>query len=140
MKGIRQETVLPSKMDVVKKRRCMSIDATGKVLGRLSCDIAIFLMGKLKRDYVSFFDCGDFVDVFNVDKIFLSGNKLSQKSFFYHTGYPGGDRKIPYSVLMKKNPKKVLEISVKRMLPKNRLAKRQILRLNSYLSSENKTE
>ncbi|MDR1052372.1 MAG: 50S ribosomal protein L13 [Endomicrobium sp.] len=119
---------LPRK-DVFEKRKWHLIDASNKILGRLSVEISCILLGKNKKFYSSHIDCGDFVVVINSDKIVLTGKKFYQKKYFTHSNYPGGVKIIPYSTLMLKNSKKVLFLSVKGMLPKNKLADKQIKRL-----------
>ena len=108
------------------------IDASSQVLGRLSTRIAVLLVGKHKTIYTRSIDCGDFVVAVNIDKIRLTGNKLENKIYFRHTGWPGGGRMVPYKKLMADQPEKALFLAVKRMLPKNKLASRQILRLKMY--------
>lgn len=108
------------------------LDAKDQVLGRLSSHIAMILMGKNKPTYTPSVDCGDFVVAVNVDKVRLTGNKLEQKIAFHHTMHPGGARYTPYKKLMQEKPGKALFLAVKRMLPKTKLASRQILRLKIY--------
>jgi large subunit ribosomal protein L13 len=125
-----RKTYLP-KLDSIK-RKWHLVDASGKILGRLAVGIAEILMGKNKIFYTSHIDCGDCVVVINVEKIILTGKKLDQKMYFAYSGYPGGTKLTPYSVLMSKNPEKALFASVKGMLPKNKLAARQITRLRMF--------
>jgi large subunit ribosomal protein L13 len=127
---------LPKK-DVFEKRKWHLIDASGKVLGRLSVEISCLLLGKNKKFYSNHIDCGDFVVVINSDKIILTGKKFYQKKYFTHSHYPGGAKIIPYSTLISKNSKKVLFLSVKGMLPKNKLSSRQIKRLKILNDSNN---
>lgn len=112
------------------------VDAKDKVLGRLASKIAVILMGKHKPVYTPHVDTGDFVVVVNADKIVLTGKKLKDKMYVRHTGYPGGLKKTSYEVLMEKNPEKALYLAVKRMLPKNRLARKMIKRLKIYKGPE----
>ncbi|MBI2916127.1 MAG: 50S ribosomal protein L13 [Elusimicrobia bacterium] len=116
-------------------RKWHLVDMQGQVLGRASTGIAMILMGKTKPTYTPSVDCGDFVIAVNADKVHLTGNKLEQKIYFHHTAHPGGGRSIGYKKLMSENPQRALQISVKRMLPKTRLASRQILRLKIYKGS-----
>jgi large subunit ribosomal protein L13 len=125
-----RKTYLP-KLDSIK-RKWHLINADGKVLGRLAVEIAGILMGKNKNFYTNHIDCGDYVVVINVEKITLTGKKLDQKMYFTYSGYPGGTKLTPYSVLMSENPEKALFASVKGMLPKNKLAARQITRLKIF--------
>jgi large subunit ribosomal protein L13 len=111
------------------KREIHTIDATGKVLGRLATQIAILLRGKHKKNFQPHLDIGDFVIVKNVDKIKFTGRKLLQKKYHRHSGYPGGIKEIPLEKLFKQNPGKVLKMAVWGMLPKNKLRRKQIKRL-----------
>lgn len=113
-------------------RKWHLIDAKDQVLGRVASRIAKLLVGKTKPIFTPSVDCGDFVIVTNVDNIRLTGNKLDQKLSFHHSGYPGGAKIVPYKKLFAEKPERVLYLAVKRMLPKNRLASRQILRLKMY--------
>lgn len=117
------------------KREWHLIDAKDLVLGRLASRIAKILMGKIKPIYTPSVDCGDFVIAVNVDKIKLTGNKIEQKVAFHHSSHPGGGKFTPYKKLMTEKPDRALYIAVKKMLPKNRLASRQILRLKMYRGS-----
>ncbi|MDR1103946.1 MAG: 50S ribosomal protein L13 [Endomicrobium sp.] len=125
-----KKTYLP-KQDAIE-RKWHLIDASGKILGRLAVEIAELLRGKNKVFYTNHIDCGDFVVVVNASKIVLTGKKLDQKTYFTYSGYPGGAKLTPYSVLMEKSPEKALLAAVKGMLPKNKLADRQITRLKVF--------
>jgi large subunit ribosomal protein L13 len=125
-----KKTFLP-KQDAIE-RKWHLIDAGGKILGRLAVKIAELLRGKNKVFYTNHIDCGDFVVVTNASKIILTGKKLDQKTYFTYSGYPGGAKLTPYSVLMAKSPEKALFAAVKGMLPKNKLADRQITRLKVF--------
>jgi large subunit ribosomal protein L13 len=125
-----KKTYLP-KEDAIE-RKWHLIDADGKVLGRLAVEVADILRGKKKVIYTSHIDCGDFVVVTNAKKIVLTGKKLDQKTRFTYSGYPGGAKFTPYSVLMEKNPDKALMLAVKGMLPKNKLADKQLKRLKVF--------
>lgn len=122
------------------ERNWYVIDAEGKVLGRLASEIATLLRGKHKPIYTPHTDTGDYVIVINADKIVLTGKKLEQKHFRYHTGYPGGLKEIPYERLMEKNPERAIKIAVKGMLPKNRLGRKMIKKLKVYSGPEHKHE
>ncbi|MDR0822228.1 MAG: 50S ribosomal protein L13 [Endomicrobium sp.] len=125
-----KKTYLP-KIDSIE-RKWHLIDADGKVLGRLAVKIAEILRGKNKVIYTNHIDCGDFVVIINAKKIVLTGKKLDQKTYFTYSGYPSGARYTPYSVLMEKQPEKALFAAVKGMLPKNKLADKQLKRLKVY--------
>ncbi|NLW22826.1 MAG: 50S ribosomal protein L13 [Tissierellia bacterium] len=122
------------------ERKWYVIDAENKVLGRLASEIAKILSGKNKPIYTPHVDTGDFVIVINADKVKLTGKKLNQKHYRYHTGYPGGLRSIPYERLMEKNPERVIELAVKGMLPKNRLGRKMFKKLKVYRGPEHKHE
>ena len=111
------------------QRNTHTIDATGRVLGKLSAEIAVLLRGKGKPDFLPNRDVGDFVIVKNADKIKISGKKIEQKKYYYHTGYLGGLKSEPLAVLFKKNPQEVLRRAVYGMLPKNKLRVKWIKRL-----------
>lgn len=111
------------------QRKTHTIDAAGKVLGRLATKIAILLRGKNKPDFVLNKDMGDFVIVKNFDKIKFTGKKFEQKIYYHHTGYLGGLKETPLKKLFEKNPAEVLKKAVFGMLPKNKLRARQIKRL-----------
>ncbi|MDR1122668.1 MAG: 50S ribosomal protein L13, partial [Endomicrobium sp.] len=104
----------------------------GKILGRLAVEVAELLRGKSKVFYTNHIDCGDFVVVVNTSKIVLTGKKLDQKTYFTYSGYPGGAKLTPYAVLMEKSSDKALLVAVKGMLPKNKLADKQITRLKVF--------
>ena len=114
------------------ERRWYVVDLQDQILGRASSQIARVLMGKTKPTYTPSTDCGDFVIVINADKFRVTGDKLNQKISFHHTAHPGGGRSVPYGKLVKEKPEKAIFISIKKMLPKNKLASRQILRLKIY--------
>ena len=118
------------------ERKWYLIDAEDKVLGRLATEVASILRGKNKPIYTPHVDTGEHVIIINADKIKLTGNKLKQKNYTYHTGYPGGLREIPYSLLMEKNPEKIIELAVKGMLPKNRLGRSMFRKLRVYRGTE----
>lgn len=118
------------------ERKWYVIDAEGKVLGRLGSEIAKILRGKHKPTYTPHVDTGDYVIVINADKVVLTGKKLEQKHYRYHTGYPGGLKEIPYERMMEKNPEKAIQLAVKGMLPKNSLGRQMARKLKVYSGSE----
>ena len=111
------------------KEETHTIDATGKVLGRLATEIAVLLRGKHKPDFVPYRDMGDFVIVKNVSKLKITGKKMEQKKYFRHSGYLGSFKEIPLKKIFKTNPAEVLKKAVFGMLPKNKLRTEQIKRL-----------
>ena len=118
------------------ERKWLVIDAEGKTLGRLATEVARLLRGKHKPTYTPFIDTGDYVVVTNASKMVLTGKKLDQKYYRYHTGYPGGLKETTYRNLMAKNPEKALELAVKGMLPKNSLGRQMFKKLHVYAGPE----
>ncbi|MGE5558878.1 MAG: 50S ribosomal protein L13 [Bacillota bacterium] len=112
------------------------VDAQGQTLGRLCSRIASVLKGKVKPEYTPSVDTGDFVIVINADKVVLTGKKNQQKVFYTHSMYPGGLKAVLYSVLLRKNPERVLRESVKGMLPHSPLGRKMIRKLKIYRGSE----
>ena len=112
------------------------VDAEGKTLGRLASELAKVLRGKHKPYYQPDVDCGDFVIVLNAGKIKVTGKKLEQKTYSFHTNYPGGLKVYSLRWMLENKPEEVIRLAVKRMLPKNRLGHRMLKRLKVYSSSE----
>ena len=102
-------------------RKWFLVDAKGKTLGRLCTKIASLLRGKDKPIFTPHVDCGDFVVVINAEKIEVTGNKEKDKTYFSHSGYPGGDKLLALDKVRKENPKRILEEAVRGMLPKGKL-------------------
>jgi large subunit ribosomal protein L13 len=122
--------------DVEKK--WIMIDAENAVVGRLASFIAMRLRGKHRPDYTPHVDCGDFVVVINADKVRLTGRKLQQKTYYWHTGHPGGIKeRTADKILGGRFPERVLQKAVERMLPKESpLARRQLTHLRVYAGAE----
>jgi len=120
------------------QRKWYVIDAEGKTLGRLCSEVASILRGKHKPIYTPHVDTGDYVIVINAEKVVLTGKKLQQKAYRYHTGYPGGLKEVPYEKLIEKNPEKIISLAVKGMLPKNSLGRAMFKKLKVYKGSEHK--
>ena len=116
------------------------VDAEGKTLGRLATQIADALRGKRKPQFTPHVDTGDFVIVVNAEKIQVTGNKLDQKRYYRHSGYPGGLRSRTLREQLERRPTEVLRVAVKGMLPKNRLARQQITKLKIYAGPEHPHE
>lgn len=116
------------------------VDAEGQTLGRLSSKVAKLLRGKHKSNFTPHVDCGDNVIVINAEKINLTGKKWTDKSYIRHTGYPGGQRSLTATEMMEKNPARLVEKSVKGMLPKNKLGAKLFRNLNVVVGSEHKHE
>ncbi|MGN8914478.1 50S ribosomal protein L13 [Anaerofustis butyriciformans] len=112
------------------------VDAEGKTLGRLCSEVAKVLTGKNKPCYTPNIDTGDYVIVINAEKIHLTGNKLLDKKYYRHTGYPGGRKEVMYKDLIANKPEFVIEKAVKGMLPKNKLGRAQFKKLKVYAGSE----
>jgi len=121
-------------------REWYHVDAEGKTLGRLATQIADTLRGKRKPQYTPHVDTGDFVIVVNAEKIHVTGNKLDQKRYYRHSGYPGGLRSRTLREQLDRRPTEVLRVAVKGMLPKNRLARQQITKLKIYAGPEHPHE
>lgn len=115
------------------QRKTHTIDATGKVLGRLATEIAILLRGKHRPNFVPYLDIGDFVVVKNVKEIKLTGKKAEQKKYYHHSGYLGGLKETPFKKIFEKNPAWVLRKAVFGMLPTNKLRAKIIKRLKIEL-------
>jgi large subunit ribosomal protein L13 len=124
------KTAFVRKEDV--ERQWYVIDAQGQVLGRLAAEVARRLRGKHKPSYTPHIDTGDYVVVVNADKIRLTSNKLEQKMYYHHTGYPGGIKTMNAKTLLQRKPERVLEHAVKGMLPKNRLGRQMYKKLKVY--------
>ena len=117
-------------------RRWYVVDAEGKTLGRLATQIADVLRGKDKPTYTPHVDTGDFVVVVNAEKIAVTGNKLDDKKYYRHSGYPGGLKTRTLREQLDRRPTEVIRKAVKGMLPKNKLADRQITKLKVYAGPE----
>ena len=104
-----------------REKAWVLVDADGQTLGRLASRVAILLRGKHKPSFTPHVDCGDNVIVINAEKIILSGNKWSDKTYIRYTGYPGGQRSLTATELFAKDPARLVEKSIKGMLPKNKL-------------------
>ena len=108
------------------------VDAAGMTLGRLASEVAKVLRGKNKPTYTPFTDTGDFVIVINASQLVLTGNKLDQKFYRYHTGYMGGMKETSYRKLMATKPEKAFELAIKGMLPKNAMGRQMFRKLKVY--------
>lgn len=116
------------------------VDAEGLILGRLASQVAKILRGKNKAAFTPHIDCGDSVIVINAEKIVLTGNKMTDKVYIRHTGYPGGQRKQTPVDLLAKYPERIVEKAVKGMLPKNKLGRRLFTNLHVVVGAEHKYE
>ncbi|MFQ5854522.1 MAG: 50S ribosomal protein L13 [Anaerolineae bacterium] len=114
------------------EREWWVVDAEGKTLGRLASEVAKILRGKHKAYYTPNLDCGDFVIVLNADKVRVTGNKLDEKVYYRHSGYPGGLRSLTLREQLQKHPTRAVRLAVWGMLPHNRLGRRMIKKLKIY--------
>jgi large subunit ribosomal protein L13 len=128
------KTFFAKKSDV--QRKWHLIDAEGLVVGRLASRVALLLRGKNKSIYTPHVDTGDFVIIINADKVRLTGNKLQQKEYIHHSGYPGGIKKKTANDLMENEPEKIIFNAVDGMLAKNKLRSPQLKRLKVYRGPE----
>jgi large subunit ribosomal protein L13 len=112
--------------------KCYVVDATDLVLGRMSTKIAMILMGKHRPTYTPHVITGDFVVVINAEKVRVTGAKRASKEYDSYSFYPGGRKVLTYDQMMAKHPEKIIELAVKRMLPKNKLSYKIITRLKVY--------
>jgi large subunit ribosomal protein L13 len=115
-----------------RQRDWVVVDASGQTLGRLATQIADVLRGKRKPEYTPHVDTGDFVIVVNAEKIVVTGKKLTDKLYHRHSGYPGGLKTRTLQEQLDRRPEEVIRKAVKGMLPRNRLARRQITKLKVY--------
>ena len=122
------------------ERKWYVLDAAGKPLGKTAVAAADLLRGKNKVTYTPNVDCGDFVIVINADKAVLTGKKLEQKYYRRHSGWVGGLKEVQYKTLMKEKPELAMELAVKGMLQKNKLANSQLTRLRVFRGAEHTHE
>ena len=132
------DTFMAKKSDV--KRNWYVIDAEGKNLGRVASKAATVLRGKHKAIYTPHVDCGDYVIIINAEKVNLTGNKLDQKMYYNHSGYPGGLRERNAREMIENYPEEMMERAIKGMLPKGRLGRAMAKKLFVYRGSEHKHE
>ena len=118
------------------QRKWYILDAAGKPMGKTAAIAADLLRGKLKTDYTPHVDCGDYVIVINADKMVLTGNKLTQKYYRTHSGWPGGLHETQYKRLMETKPELAMKLAVKGMLQKNTIAQWQLKRLRIFAGPE----
>jgi len=114
-----------------RERNWLIVDANGQTLGRLATQIADVLRGKRKPTYTPHVDTGDFVVVINAEKIAVTGNKRADKRYYRHSGYPGGLKSRTLEEMLDRRPEEVIRLAVKGMLPRNRLARKQLTKLRS---------
>ena len=131
-------TYMPKAGDIT--RNWYVLDAAGKPMGRVAAQAAILLRGKHKPEFTPHADCGDNVIIINAEKVVLTGNKLTDKLYTRHTGYPGGQRHTSPAAVLKVHPERVIEHAVRGMLPKNRLGRAVLKNLHLYAGTEHKHE
>jgi large subunit ribosomal protein L13 len=119
-----------------RERNWYVVDANGLTLGRLSTQIADTLRGKRKPAYTPHIDTGDFVVVVNAEKIAVTGNKRADKLYHRHSGYPGGLRTRTFQEMIDRRPEEIIRLAVKGMMPRNRLARKQLTKLKVYAGPE----
>jgi large subunit ribosomal protein L13 len=122
------------------QKEWLVVDAEGQTLGRMASVVARLIRGKHKTNYTPHVDCGDNVIILNAEKISLSGNKMQEKEYVWHTGFPGGQKSATAEEMMTKSARKVVEKAVKGMLPKNRLGSVLFKNLYVYEGAEHKHE
>ena len=141
---IRERVPLPTKTESARpgqvERRWFIVDADGQNLGRLSSVIAEVLRGKRSPWYTPHVDVGDFVIVTNAEKIAVTGNKMSEKRYWRHSGYPGGIRSRTLAEQLDRRPEEVIRKAVRGMLPKSKLGRAQLLKLKIYAGPEHPHE
>jgi large subunit ribosomal protein L13 len=115
-----------------RQRDWLIVDAAGQTLGRLATQLADALRGKRKPTYTPHVDTGDFVIVVNAEKIHVTGNKRADKLYYRHSGYPGGLRSRTFEEMMARRPEQIIRLAVKGMMPRNRLARKQLTKLKVY--------
>ena len=128
------KSFMAKKEDV--ERKWVLVDAQDAVLGRMASKVAPILMGKTRPTYTPHVDTGDFVIVINADKIKVTGKKADTKQYDHYTHFPGGHKYVSFADMMAKRPEKVIELAVRRMLPKNKLGRKMLKRLKVYRGPE----
>ena len=123
-------TPMPAEHEI--ERQWMVVDATDQVLGRLATRVATILRGKHKPTYAPHLDVGDHVIVINAERVHLTGKKLRDKQYRWHTGYIGGLREVSAETMLRTHPERVIEWAVQGLLPKNRLGKAMARKLKVY--------
>ena len=123
-----------------RERNWVLVDAEGQTLGRLATQIADALRGKRKPTFTPHVDVGDFVVVVNAEKIAVTGQKLREKMYYRHSGYPGGLKKRTLGEMLERRPEEVIRLAVRGMLPKNRLARKQLTKLKIYAGPDHPHE
>ena len=118
------------------EHKWLIVDADGAILGRLAAKIAPILMGKTKPEYTPHVDTGDYVIVINAEKVQVTGKKAEQKEYDFYSRFPGGHKYVSFAEMLEKSPERVIEMAVRRMLPKSKLGKQMLKKLKIYSGSE----
>lgn len=118
------------------EQKWLLVDADGAVLGRIASKLAMILMGKNKPTYTPHVDVGDYVVVVNAEKIRLTGAKAEVKTYESYSGYPGGHKYTSYAKMLERKPEKILELAVRRMLPKSQMGRKALDKLKIYAGAE----
>jgi large subunit ribosomal protein L13 len=129
-------TFIPSGKNLEQNRKWFIIDAAGKTVGRLATEAARILMGKNKTTFTPYIDMGDHVIVINAEKVVFTGNKLQQKVYRHHTGWPGGLKEVTAQKQMQKHPERILEAAIRGMLPKNTIGRHMGKKLKVYAGTD----
>ncbi len=132
--GIEMSTYMAKAGEITRK--WYILDAAGKPLGRVAAQAAVLLRGKHKPEYTPHVDCGDHVIIINCSKAILTGNKLHQKVWYRHSGWPGGLKAVKYSTLMATRPEKAMQLAVNGMIPNNTIGRAARTRLRVYAGAE----
>lgn len=122
------------------ERKWWVVDATDKPIGRLATEVAMVLRGKHRPTFTPHIDTGDFVVVVNAEKVKMSGNKMTNKKYYHHTGYFGGIKEISADKLLQKDATQLIENAVRGMLPKTKLGRKQFSKLKAYVGAEHPHE
>ena len=130
------QTFVPSGKNLEQNRKWFIIDADGKTVGRLATTAARLLMGKNKPTYTPFIDMGDHVVIINAEKVVFTGNKLKDKVYRHHTGWPGGLKEVAAEKLLARYPERILEKAIRGMLPKTKLGRKMGKKLKVYAGSD----
>ena len=133
-------TILLTKEEAQGSRGWVMLDAKGKTLGRFASEVAKILRGKHKTTFTPHVDVGDGVIIINADQIVVSGNKEAQKVYLHYTGAIGGQKEIPYAVMMERHPDRIIRRAVKGMMPKGRLGRQQLKNLRVFADENHAME
>ena len=134
------ETYVPSGKNLEQNRSWYLVDARGKTVGRLATHVARLLMGKNKPTYTPFLDVGDHVVIINAEKVVFTGNKLQDKVYRRHTGWPGGLKEVTAQKQMDRHPERILESAILGMLPKTKLGRKMGKKLKVYVGTNHPHE